>query len=86
LHVDFMQRHRDGVHRTYQVAADDETLACGTGVAGSAHVAHRVRDLSYPLRVAVRGGEMQVDEAEHGVLISGVTGHLVSNVPPTVDA
>lgn len=87
LHVDFMQRHRDGIRiRTYEVGVEDETLACGTGVAGSAYVAHRVWDLPYPLRVAVRGGEMQVDDAEHGLLISGVTGHLFSNVPATVDA
>jgi hypothetical protein len=29
---------------------------------------------------------MQVDEAEHGLLISGVTSHLFSNVPATVAA
>ena len=85
LHVDFMQRHRDGIRiRTYEVGVEDETLACGTGVAGSAYVAHRVWDLPYPLRVGVRGGEMKVDEAEHGLLISGVTGHLFGCVPAAV--
>lgn len=85
LHVDFMQRHRDGIQiRTYEVGVEDETLACGTGVAGSAYVAHRVWGLPYPLRVGVRGGEMQVDEAGHGLLISGVTGHLFGCVPAAV--
>jgi len=81
LHVDFMQRSRDGIQvRTYEVGVEDETLACGTGVAGSAYVAHRVWGLPYPIRVVVPGGEMQVDETEHGFLISGVTGYLFSNV------
>jgi diaminopimelate epimerase len=82
LHVDFMQAHQDGIRiRTYEVGVEDETLACGTGVAGSAYVAHRVWGLPYPLRVVVGEGEMQVDETEHGLLISGVTGHLFGNVP-----
>lgn len=85
LHVDFMQRQRDGIRiRTYEVGVEDETLACGTGVAGSAYVAHRVWGLSYPVRVAVRGGDMQVDESEHGLLISGATGYLFTRVPPAV--
>jgi diaminopimelate epimerase len=69
---------------TCSTGVEDETLACGAGVAGSAYVAHRVWGLPYPLRVGVRGGEMQVDEAEHGLLISGVTGHLSGCVPAAV--
>jgi len=85
LHVDFMQRQRDAIRvRTYEVGVEDETLACGTGVAGSAYVAHRVWGLPYPVRVAVRGGDMQVEESEHGLLISGTTGYLFSRVPPAV--
>ena len=77
LHVDFMKRDRAGIRiRTYEVGVEDETLACGTGVAGSAYVAHRVWMLPYPLRVTVRGGEMRVDETERGLLISGITGYL----------
>ncbi|HEY2574701.1 MAG TPA: diaminopimelate epimerase [Streptosporangiaceae bacterium] len=85
LHVDFMQRHRDGIRiRTYEVGVEDETLACGTGAAGSAYVAHRVWGLPYPLRVAVGEGEMRVEESGHGLLISGATGHLFGNTPAGV--
>jgi diaminopimelate epimerase len=83
LHVDFMQRYENGVRiRTYEVGVEDETLACGTGSAASAYVAGRVWDLPYPIRVVVREGEIQVEETEHGLLISGVTDHLFGNLPP----
>jgi len=86
LHVDFMQRYEDGVRiRTYEVGVEDETRACGTGSAASAYVAGRVWGLPYPIRVVVRDGEIQVEETEHGLLISGVTGHLFGNIPP-IDA
>jgi len=77
LHVDFMQRLGDGIGvRTYEVGVEDETEACGTGVAGSAAVAHRVWDLPYPIRVRVRGGEMTVDQGRHGLMIGGELGYL----------
>jgi len=77
LHVDFMQRTPTGIGiRTYEVGVEDETLACGTGAAGSAFVAHRVWNLSYPVMVTVLGGEMRVEDGGHGLLISGATGHL----------
>jgi diaminopimelate epimerase len=77
LHVDFMQRHRDGIKiRTYEVGVEDETQACGTGSAGSAYVAHRVWGLPYPLRVTVRQGELMVAETGHGLIISGAVGRL----------
>jgi len=83
LHVDFMQRYEDGVRiRTYEVGVEDETRACGTGSAASAYVAGRVWGLPYPIRVVVRDGEIQVEESEHGLVISGVTGHLFGNIPP----
>ena len=83
LHVDFMQRYEDGVRiRTYEVGVEDETRACGTGSAASAYVAGQVWGLPYPIRVVVRDGEIQVDESEHGLLISGVTAHLFGNIPP----
>src|SRR5271170_47492 len=87
LHVDIMQRRGDGIAiRTYEVGVEDETLACGTGVAGSAYVAHQVWNLPYPIRVGVLGGDMQVEETDHGLAISGVTGHLFGNVPAPVPA
>jgi diaminopimelate epimerase len=83
LHVDYMQRYEDGVRiRTYEVGVEDETRACGTGSAASAYVASRVWGLPYPIRVVVREGEIQVEETEHGLLISGSTGHLFGNIPP----
>jgi diaminopimelate epimerase len=79
LHVDFMRRDRDGVAiRTYEVGVEAETLACGTGVAGSAFVAHKVWNRPFPVRVLTRGGEMTVESGEHGLLISGVTDYLFS--------
>lgn len=84
LHVNFMQRHPGGIQiRTYEVGVEDETLACGTGVAASAYVAHRVWNLPYPIQVTVPGGKMRVDDTEHGLLISGATGHLFTHDPAT---
>jgi diaminopimelate epimerase len=81
LHVDFMQRYEDGIRiRTYEVGVEDETRACGTGSAASAYVASRVWGLPYPIGVVVREGEIQVEETEHGLIISGVTGHLFGNI------
>ena len=83
LHVDYMQRYKDGVRiRTYEVGVEDETRACGTGSAASAYVASRVWDLPYPIRVVVQEGEIQVEETERGLIISGSTGHLFGNIPP----
>jgi diaminopimelate epimerase len=80
LHVDFMRRHGDGIAiRTYEVGVEDETLACGTGSAASAYVAHRVLGLPYPLRVTVRQGKLRVEETGHGLVISGVTGRMFSS-------
>jgi diaminopimelate epimerase len=85
LHVDFMQRSPAGISiRTYEVGVEDETLACGTGAAGSASVAHKVYGLPYPITVTVPGGEMRVEEAEQDLLISGTIGHLFSTVRQTV--
>lgn len=81
LHVDFMQRHAAGIRiRTYEVGVEDETRACGTGSAASAYVASRVWGLAHPVRVAVRDGEIQVEETERGLVIGGVTGHLFGNI------
>jgi diaminopimelate epimerase len=87
LHVDFMKRHEDGIQiRTYEVGVEDETRACGTGSAASAYVARRIWGLPHPLRVIVRDGEIQVEETQRGLLISGVTGHLFGNITPSAAA
>jgi len=79
IHVDFMLNGPDEISiRTYEVGVEDETLACGTGVAASAFVVNKVWDLPFPVRVLTRGGRMTVDENEHGLLISGVTDYLLS--------
>jgi diaminopimelate epimerase len=87
LHVDFMQRHRDDIRiRTYEVGVEDETSACGAGAVGSAYVAHRIWQLPYPIRVVVAGGEMRVEDAEEGLLLSGETGYLFSTLPASTGA
>lgn len=82
LHVDFMRREPGRVAiRTYEVGVEDETLACGTGVAASAYVASRAWGFRFPMTVRTRGGEMTVNSGEHGLLISGVTGYLFRSTP-----
>lgn len=84
LHVDFMQRVRGGIGvRTYEVGVEDETPACGTGVAGSAAVAHRVWGLPYPIPVRVPGGRMLVEHHGRELVISGEVGCLFTTPATT---
>ncbi len=86
LHVDFMQRVGDAIAvRTYEVGVEDETDACGTGVAASAAVAHRVWGLPFPVRVRVRRGEMTVGHGPHGLTISGDLGVLYATAAASRD-
>jgi len=57
--VNFLQRldSRSIRIRTYERGVEDETLACGTGVAVSALVAHALFDMPSPISVQVRGGD-----------------------------
>lgn len=48
-----------------------ETLACGTGMAAAALVAHDQHDLSWPVQVAVPGGEGQIDQRDGTMFLSG---------------
>lgn len=48
--------------RTYERGVEDETLACGTGVAASALCAHLEHEVETPVRVKVKGGDiLEVD-------------------------
>jgi diaminopimelate epimerase len=81
IHVDFVRQEPDGIRiRTYEVGVEDETLACGTGSAGSAFVASRALGLPLPMRVGTRGGDITVGESQHGLTISGTTEYLFSNI------
>lgn len=81
VHANFVQEGWDYIGvRTYEVGVEDETMACGTGVAGSAFIANRVRGVPFPIRVKTRCGDMMVNENEHGLIISGTVDYLFSNV------
>ena len=74
--VNFVQVTESGalVVRTYERGVEDETLACGTGVAASALLTHRVRKLALPLCVKVRGGDvLTVDGRVDGDRFADVT-------------
>ncbi|MCP2261671.1 diaminopimelate epimerase [Streptoalloteichus tenebrarius] len=77
LHVDYVYRAEDHVAlRTFEVGVEDETQACGTGVAATGYVAHRAWGVPFPVRVRTHGGVMTAENGEHGLVISGITGYL----------
>ena len=74
--VNFVQVTDSGklIVRTYERGVEDETLACGTGVAAAALLTHRVQKLALPLCVKVRGGDvLTVDAHVDGDDFSNVT-------------
>jgi diaminopimelate epimerase len=60
--------------RTYERGVEDETLACGTGVAASAIIAHLTKKVQLPVAVKVKSGRvLQIDARIEGDKISQVT-------------
>ena len=57
--VNFMQILKRGslAIRTYERGVEDETLACGTGVAANAIIHHQLDHAPSPVSVRVRGGD-----------------------------
>jgi len=47
--------------RTYERGVEDETLACGTGTVACAVVAHLQKEISFPVAVTTRGGDLMVN-------------------------
>lgn len=67
--VNFIDIDADGELeiRTFERGVDAETLACGTGAVVSAFVAHKMRDLPFPITLKARGGTLTVSiDAESG--------------------
>ena len=81
IHVNFLQEDTDRIRiRTYEVGVEDETLSCGSGVAGAAFVANRIKNVPFPIRMQTNCGVMQVDENQQGLVISGIVEYLFT--PP----
>ncbi len=60
--------------RTYERGVENETLACGTGVAAVAIVAHLVHNVAKPVPLKVAGGDtLSVDFRVEGDSIEAVT-------------
>jgi len=57
--------------RTYERGVEAETQACGTGAVAAATYCHLQHRLSFPLKLRPPGGELVVDQAEAGCLLSG---------------
>ena len=73
--ANFAQVNGNGVMvRTYERGVEGETLACGTGVAAVAIVAHLVHNVARPVLLKVAGGDsLSVDFLVEGTSIEEVT-------------
>jgi diaminopimelate epimerase len=68
INVNFAQVMQDRVKvRVYERGVEDETLACGTGAAAVALIAHELHDLPSPISLEFPGGMLEVSfEKEKG--------------------
>jgi len=76
--VNFVQVISDNVIkvRTYERGVEDETLACGTGSVASAIISYLNKNVSVPVNVITKGGEVRVhfkekDRKIYNVLLEG---------------
>lgn len=69
--VEFMTVGNSGVRMRVWERGVGETLACGTGMAAAALVAHDQYNLPWPVQVAVPGGEGLIDKREGTMFLSG---------------
>lgn len=69
--VEFMTVGASGVRMRVWERGVGETLACGTGMAAAALVAHEQHDLPWPVQVAVPGGEGTIDHRDGTMFLSG---------------
>lgn len=61
INVNFMERNADGIRvRTFERGVENETLSCGTGVVASAVSAVLKWQLTSPVKVQTRGGNLLV--------------------------
>ena len=76
--ADFLQLEKDASLsiRTYERGVEAETLACGTGAAAAALVAHRHGWVQLPVTVHCRGGDLQVDLSGEQIVLAGGAEHI----------
>jgi len=59
--VDFVQIEEEGIRvRTYERGVEAETLGCGTGAVASALISAAIYEISSPVKVKMKGGELTV--------------------------
>jgi len=71
--ADFLQLEEDASLslRTYERGVEAETLACGTGAAAAALIAHQRGWVQLPVTVHCRGGDLQVDLCAERIVLAG---------------
>lgn len=57
--------------RTYERGVENETLACGTGVAAAALLLNKFYDKPWPISFSAKGGELLLDMENNNLYLSG---------------